>query len=438
MSKRASLFKAGISYFERNLLMHPFCFFALRDIPLLTTEEALVGGRKRQMGPRRLVLKHEFADPITGSIETWTMQPDIKRGWLTGMIDSDVLIIIKRLLAEAYEERGEFPRILELPSWREMCRMMNIDGKNTNYVRDSVQKWAATVFETTAFYVKSPSGKLQKHNTSLEDQGTHTQIQQKRKHHIFTLWNYYEQGELYSDGTMAESVSIEPSMLFLESLKSFNVTPFDDGFFWSLSPLAKRIYLIQGIKFFGLDDSAYSREDYLPYCAQLPLVPRSYMSQAKQSFHRAHSQLSEHGFLEGVEWIKTSRRKGNQEWHIRYYPGTRAKEETNSGRNRLQKARRRRNQYSQDQWDRIQMIAANLGEKLGDHENKNRGLYTQLGKLIVLNKFPEAYMWGAVEDARARDRHGDVDTVSGLFYWYLKDTLTHQGFNLDVLLKKLK
>lgn len=314
-------FVEGVAFFEQNFVDNPFFIFSTKDLDRITK---LVKTRGIKTTAQQSMIVREYQDPHTGELVRWKVKPDIERGF-PGALDQDFMVTVQNL----YLQHG-FMNPLPLPSWRELCRIM---GKQYRYVpllKESAKRIAATSIETNRYLVKNEDKKLFNVG-NIED-----------KEAIFTPWAYAGAGQTLPDGTKAEFACLWLHFPFSQALESAYLKPGDYQYFMSLSPVAKRIYLLQGKKFFGLKNRDYTKEEYVSWCEQIPLAPQDYFSFAKKQLDRtAHKELLQTGFFHDVEWVQD---KSEKKWHIFYTPGERALQEIKEGKLRLQqfaKARQR-------------------------------------------------------------------------------------------------
>ena len=111
---------------------------------------------------------------------------------------------------------------------------------------------------------------------------------------------------------------------YLENLNALYVTLLDTGYRQSLTAtLARRLYEILGVKFYGLRHAPAPglRYAYSTLCALLPVTRYRYLSQAHRQLDPAHAELLATGFLARVEWHPTP--GAPPEWYLQYFPGPR-------------------------------------------------------------------------------------------------------------------
>ena len=148
-------------------------------------------------------------------------------------------------------------------------------------------------------------------------------------------------GEKLRSGEIAEDNYIYLGSWYLDNINARYVKPIDYDYYQSLSlPIAERFYEILSVKFYGLLEGGgkFIRYRYSTLCDLLPSKKQKYLSWAKKSFNPSHNKLVDTGFLSGVSWEKIKGVKGD--WHLYYFPGSRAKEEIEMYASRGKKNRR--------------------------------------------------------------------------------------------------
>jgi hypothetical protein len=120
-------------------------------------------------------------------------------------------------------------------------------------------------------------------------------------------------------------ISFEP--VLFENIRKRYVRPLDKGYMdtqldrW----LAKRLYELLGIKFYGLRKKGVPyRTRYSRLCAMLGTKRQQHLSYARRVLGRAHQELQQTGFLEKIEWFPLLN-VPEHDWMLRYWPGPRAK-----------------------------------------------------------------------------------------------------------------
>lgn len=408
------IFKTGIAWHEINLINNPFCALSKADLPQLLMKTVSEGSQ----------LIYQTIDEQAGKKLLWKVKPDIELGY-PGPFDLDVITTVKKI---ATDNAFPPPNPLLLPSLRRICQMMKIStsGENTQALKESLKRIASTVIETNGFYFK----------------GT-----ERYEEEIFTLWTFHWRGTRLPDGSIADSTCLWFSPPFYKSLLSFYVRPIDYNYYLSLPPLAKRIYIIQGRKFYGLRDSEYTREEYETYCQQLPSVPQQYFSKAKQVLNRAHQVLKQTYYLSDIRWEGTQKEKP---WSILYYPGPRAEMELEEGKRRLARLQRAQRREAHDDIDpqQVALIRVWVGdiyqklEASSPHDEirrvKNLDYYKKLARLIVAGRLDEDLVRQGLSETYTLWRESKIrGNRSQYFTGYLKRQLKNRGQDLKALLEEV-
>jgi hypothetical protein len=146
----------------------------------------------------------------------------------------------------------------------------------------------------------------------------------------FNLFNVFFRGQLLPDGEEADAIYLHLNPLYVASLNTYYVKPLDYDYMRSLrTPLTQRLYEVLGLRFRGLKDSRYTRYDYHQLCQILPITPQRSLKDAKKVLHPHHTKLQKTGYLAKVEWHAS---QSKQPWEVLYWPGPKAKEESQRAR----------------------------------------------------------------------------------------------------------
>ena len=219
---------------------------------------------------------------------------------------------LHKAIEEIINERG-FPVRNPVPfSMRDVCRRMG-----TSYAGSK------TIAEIKAAFLRITS-------TMVESKRTF--YSKPKKRWIEDNFHLYERviyrGEELPDGEVqADTNYLFLGSWYLENLNALYVTLLDTHYRRSLAEaLARRLYEILGVKFYGLraPEAPYLRYAYSTLCALLPMKRHRYLSEAHRQLDPAHGELVETGFLERVEWHTAA--GAPPEWHLHYYPGRRARQ----------------------------------------------------------------------------------------------------------------
>ena len=207
-------------------------------------------------------------------------------------------------------ERG-FPVQNPIPfRMRELCRRMGISyagSKTLAEIRAAFLRITTTVVESKrTFYSKAKK-------QWLDD-----------TFHLYERVVYRGEDRPNDDGR-ADTNYLYLGSWYLDNLNAFYVTLLDTGYRQSLTmTLARRLYEILGVKFYGLRHAPAPglRYAYSTLCALLPVKRYRYLSDAHRQLDPAHAELLATGFLARVEWHPAP--GAPPEWYLQYFPGPRA------------------------------------------------------------------------------------------------------------------
>jgi hypothetical protein len=219
---------------------------------------------------------------------------------------------LHRAIEEIINERG-FPVRNPIPfSMRELCRRMGISYAGSKTIADikaAFLRITSTMVESKRTFYSKPKKRW------LED-----------NFHLYERVVY--RGEALPDGEApADTNYLFLGSWYLENLNALYVTLLDTHYRRSLSvALARRLYEILGVKFYGLRDpeAPALRYAYSTLCELLPVKRHRYLSDAHRQLDAAHQELIATGFLERVEWQTTAGTP--PEWYLHYVPGLQARQ----------------------------------------------------------------------------------------------------------------
>lgn len=157
-----------------------------------------------------------------------------------------------------------------------------------------------------------------------------------KEHHIKEVFHLYERvvfrSDLLDDGTVADTNHLWLGSWYLDNVNARYTKPLDQMYYRSLrKPIAKRIYEIIGVKFFGLPGPQTPlRQNYSELCQVIGIEVQPHYAWARKVLKEAHEELSSTGFLAKYEWS----REGKQpyEWYVFYTMGSQATAEINQAR----------------------------------------------------------------------------------------------------------
>jgi len=217
---------------------------------------------------------------------------------------------LHRAIEEIINERG-FPVRNPIPfSMRDVCRRMGItySGRTAEAIKAALLRITSTMVESKRTFYSKPKQRW------LED-----------NFHLYERVVY--RGEALPDGAVpADTNYLFLGSWYVENLNALYVTLLDTHYRRSLSvALARRLYEILGVKFYGRRDAEAPglRYAYSTLCALLPVKRRRYRSDAHRQLDAAHQELLATGFLERVEWQTAA--GPPPEWYLHYFPGLHAR-----------------------------------------------------------------------------------------------------------------
>jgi hypothetical protein len=225
---------------------------------------------------------------------------------LPGLFDWELHKAIEAII----NERG-FPVRNPIPfSLRELCRRMGISyagSKTIAEIKAAFLRITSTMVESKRTFYSKPKKRWIEDNFHLYDRVV------------------YRGDELPDSAVPADTNYLFLGSWYLENLNALYVSLLDPHYRRSLSvALARRLYEILGVKFYGLrgPKAPGLRYAYSTVCALLPVTRHRYLSQAHRQLDPAHQELIATGFLERVEWQPVA--GAPPEWYLLYVPGRQA------------------------------------------------------------------------------------------------------------------
>ena len=206
-------------------------------------------------------------------------------------------------------ERG-FPVRNPIPfSMRDVCRRMGItySGRTAEAIKAALLRITSTMVESKRTFYSKPKKRWIEDNFHLYDRVV------------------YRGDELPDSAVPADTNYLFLGSWYLENLNALYVSLLDPHYRRSLSvALARRLYEILGVKFYGLraPKAPGLRYAYSTVCALLPVKRYRYLSDAHRQLDPAHQELIATGFLDRVEWQPVA--GPPPEWYLHYVPGPRA------------------------------------------------------------------------------------------------------------------
>jgi hypothetical protein len=206
-------------------------------------------------------------------------------------------------------ERG-FPVRNPIPfSMRDVCRRMGItySGRTAEAIKAAFLRITSTMVESKRTFYSKPKKRWLEDNFHLYDRVV------------------YRGDELPDSAVPADTNYLFLGSWYLENLNALYVSLLDPHYRRSLSvALARRLYEILGVKFYGLraPKAPGLRYAYSTVCALLPVKRYRYLSDAHRQLDPAHQELIATGFLTRVEWQTVAGTP--PEWYLHYFPGRHA------------------------------------------------------------------------------------------------------------------
>ena len=215
-----------------------------------------------------------------------------------------------KAIEEIINERG-FPVRNPIPfSMRDVCRRMGItySGRTAEAIKAALLRITSTMVESKRTFYSKPKKRWIEDNFHLYDRVV------------------YRGDDLPDSAAPADTNYLFLGSWYLENLNALYVSLLDPHYRRSLSvALARRLYEILGVKFYGLraPKAPGLRYAYSTVCALLPVKRYRYLSDAHRQLDAAHQELIATGFLARVEWQTTAGTP--PEWYLHYVPGRHAR-----------------------------------------------------------------------------------------------------------------
>lgn len=277
---------------EVNFLLLPFFALSRQD-----------AAKKEELKYQRKVDRGKGEEVIT-----WEVSASSKYGY-PGPFDKKVYKAVEEMITN----RGfpvENPIKFSLYELIKLVGRESFGGRDYRRVRRSLKKLTATTINSEgSFYLK----------------GRHKYLDE-----VFSLFSRVTfTGEEREDGKTADTNYLYISSWFLENVNEFYLRPLDYQFYKGLNgEISKRLYELLGVKFYRIvkGDSPSLRFTYETLTKLIPIRAQNYPSKAKQLLNPAHSELTDKGFLKGVDWKE--KRNGLL---IYYHPGKKPVREVTGG-----------------------------------------------------------------------------------------------------------
>ncbi|MFB6272250.1 MAG: replication initiator protein A [Salinibacter sp.] len=321
---------------------------------------------------------------------------------------------------------NDLPHPVENPigfSIYQLCKRMKLrstGGADYRKVKEALERIVATTVKSSgAFYVKG------------------------RKKWIDDVFHIYDRvifkGEELGNGEIADKNYLYLNSWYLENLNERYVRPLDYDYYKSLgSNVAKRLYELLGVKFYGLMQAGYTSIGYRysTLCQLLPLKRQPYQSQAKQILEPAHRQLMETQFLEDVRWSATATEE--RDWLVTYVPGERAVAEIQQSRGDGIGADRQSREplrlpFEPDEEQRVlaDELAKEILRVVGDEHSWP--FYQRVARRAIETPMLRDLVYRVLSEVKDEARQGQIQTSRGaVFTDRLKRHCEHFGIDLGL------
>ncbi len=257
-----------------------------------------------------------------GKLETiWEVSPNTKYGQpgiLAYKIDT---LVINRKIDEL---RPNVPRIIKLGSLREICKELGVtEGQNTQDIKKALHQNASAYITANIFY------KTKEHEEEYIEFGA------TRYDVIFT-------GRKLPDGKKADAVYIVLHELFHDFLNKVQTRPLDYEYLKKLSPTAQRFYELISTQIYAhiKNKLPCAKLRYSEFCLYSPLTRYFDYDQVKKQMYKIHKPHREFGYIESINFEKTTDEDGKDDWFFSYTAGERAKREYRTFNTELKKIRK--------------------------------------------------------------------------------------------------
>lgn len=230
--------------------------------------------------------------------QEWTVRASGSLG-LPTRGDQDVYVAVQELIGN----RGGIPDSGELRfSIYELINILRWSsgaGHQFEAVRRSLERIASTTIKSTRAFWSERS------RSFISD--------------TFTLWTYHESHYTKGRGGRAtEHHLLRLNRWFIENYEDNHLNSLDSEFYWSLkSPTAKRLYrLLESYAIGGERAAAVWEVDAFELKDLVPMGDYSYVSRVNQGLEKAHVELSDKGYLEDLDIVKTGRNEARFRYRV--------------------------------------------------------------------------------------------------------------------------
>ena len=257
-----------------------------------------------------------------GKLQTiWEVSPNSKYGQpgiLAYKIDT---LVVNRKIDEL---RPNVPRIIKLGSLRDICKELGItEGQNTQDIKKALHQNASAYITANIYYKTKNQEELY-----MEYGATRYDV-------IFT-------GKRLPDGKKADAVYIVLHEVFHDFINKVQTRPLDYEYLKKLPPTAQRFYELISTQIYShiKNKLPCAKLRYSEFCQYAPLTRYFDYEQVKKQMYKIHKPHRESGYIENVDFEKTTDENGNDDWFFSYTAGERAKREYRIFNSELRKTKK--------------------------------------------------------------------------------------------------
>ena len=257
-----------------------------------------------------------------GKLKTiWEVSPNSKYGQPSILAYKIDTLVINRKIDEL---RPNVPRIIKLGSLRDICNDLGITaGQNTQDVKKALHQNAS------AYVTANIHFKTKEHGEEYLEFGA-------------TRYDVYFTGKKLPNGKKADAVYIVLHESFHKFLNDVQTRPLDYEYLKKLPPTAQRFYELISTQIYAhiKNKLPCAKLRYSEFCLYSPLTRYFNYDQVKKQMYKIHKPHREFGYIERIDFEKTTDENGNDDWFFSYTAGERAKREFRIFNQELKKARK--------------------------------------------------------------------------------------------------
>jgi len=244
-----------------------------------------------------------------GKLQTiWEVSPNSKYGQPSILAYKIDTLVVNRKIDEL---RPNVPRIIKLGSLRDICKELGItEGQNTQDIKKALHQNASAYITANIYYKTKNQEELY-----MEYGATRYDV-------IFT-------GKRLPDGKKADAVYIVLHEVFHDFINKVQTRPLDYEYLKKLPPTAQRFYELISTQIYShiKNKLPCAKLRYSEFCQYAPLTRYFDYEQVKKQMYKIHKPHRESGYIESVDFEKTTDENGNDDWFFSYKAGERAKRE---------------------------------------------------------------------------------------------------------------